>query len=330
MPRHGITREKIATLSEIDWHREMLADLDRVNAFRAALSEAVHPGDVVLDIGTGTGLLALFAIQLGASRVYAIEQGDIVNVAEEVVARNGISREQIRFLKGHSSQVELPERVDLVVAELIGSFGLEESIIPVLSDARERFLKPGGRLLPSWLDLHVAPTEEGLTQGRWQRVLAAEHGLDFTPLSNLSQHRPIHMWADPAQLLADGVRVFRCDFRTCSAATVLEGDATIELTRSGLLCGWMGWFRAGYDQHSFLSTQPPIAGSSWENVLFPSGDPVPVERGQVATLKLRLDDPFWSWTVRVADHVREYSELHAMPETMLRPLTTAGVAKMGS
>ena len=62
------TREDI-TLSEIDWHRGMLADLDRVNAFRAALSEAVHPGDVVLDIGTGTGLLALFAIQFGASRV---------------------------------------------------------------------------------------------------------------------------------------------------------------------------------------------------------------------------------------------------------------------
>ena len=166
-------------MSEIDWHREMLADLDRVNAFRTALSEAVHPGDVVLDIGTGTGLLAIFAIQLGASRVYAIEQGDIVNVAEEVVAKNGISNEQIRFLKGHSSQVELPERVDLVVAELIGSFGLEESIIPVLSDARERFLKPGGRLLPSWLDLYVAPTEEGEIQGRWQRVLAAEHGLDL-------------------------------------------------------------------------------------------------------------------------------------------------------
>ena len=73
-------------------------------------------------IGTGTGLLALFAIQLGASRVYAIEQGDIVGVAEEIALRNGIS----------ASQVELPERVDLVVAELIGSFGLEESIISLM------------------------------------------------------------------------------------------------------------------------------------------------------------------------------------------------------
>ncbi len=158
-----------------------------------------------------------------------------------MAARNGISTEQIRFLRGHSSQIELPERVDVVVAELIGSFGLEESIIPVLSDARERFLKPGGRLLPSWLDLYVAPTEEGETQGNWHRVLAAEHGLDFTPLSSLSRHRPIHMWADAAKLLADGTRVFRCNFHTSSAATVLEGDTTIEMTRRGDYAdGWDG------------------------------------------------------------------------------------------
>jgi len=78
MPQPG--NEK-ANLSEIDWHREMLADQNWVNAFRAALSAAVRPGDVALDIGTGTGLLALIAIQLGASRVYAIEQGTIVDVA---------------------------------------------------------------------------------------------------------------------------------------------------------------------------------------------------------------------------------------------------------
>jgi protein arginine N-methyltransferase 1 len=296
----------------------MLADTHRVNAFRAAMSVAVHPGDVVLDIGTGTGLLALFAIQAGASKVCAIEQGTIVNVAEEVAAQNGLTG-KIRFLRGHSTQVELPERVDLVVAELIGSFGLEESIIPVLSDARKRFLKPGGRLLPSWLELHAAPTQEGESQWGWQKALESEHGLDFTPLSRLTQHRPLHMWADADKLMSAGDAVFRCDLRSCDAATVLEGEATVVLERSGALSGWTGWFSAGYDKRSFLSTQPPIVGSSWENVLFPIGSPIMVREGEVATLQLRLDDPFWSWQTQVRDEVRAFSELDAMPTRLLRP-----------
>ena len=86
----------------------------------------------------------------------------------------------------------------------------------------------------------------------------------------------------------------------------------------------MGWFTVGCEERLFLSTQPPIAGLSSQNVLFPVGNSILVNNGQRATLKLRLDDPFWSWTVRVAEKVREYSELHAMPEQALRPTVSAG------
>ena len=85
----------------------------------------------------------------------------------------------------------------------------------------------------------------------------------------------------------------------------------------------MGWFTAGFEERAFLSTQPPITGSSWENVLFPAGHPIAVASRQPATLKLRMDDPFWSWTVQVAEDVREYSELRAMPEQALRPTVSA-------
>ena len=305
-------------MSEIDWHREMLADMHRVNAFRAALAGAVQPGDVVLDIGTGTGLLALFALQCGASKVYAIEQGAIVDVAEEIAARNAVAG-QIHFVRGHSSQVELPERVDLVVAELIGSFGLEESIIPVMRDARARFLKPDGRLLPAWLELNVAPTREGGRYWRWQRELRTEHGLDYSPFSELAQHRPLGLRADAEQLLGEGMPVFTCRFDDDVATAVIEGKVDVKLSRSGQLCGWIGWFTAGYDDRPFLSTRPPLSGSSWENVFFPIGDPVAVATDDVAALTLRLDDPFWSWRSQVGEEARVFSELSALPAAQLRP-----------
>ena len=110
---------------------------------------------------------------------------------------------------------------------------------------------------------------------------------------------------------------------TSSTTSVLEGKVTVESARARMLSGWMGLFAAGYGDRSFLSTKPPIHGSSWENVLSPLGEPIPVNGGDSASMALRIDDPFWSWTARVAAReVREFSELHAMPERMLRPATS--------
>ena len=138
--------------------KPMIADKVRMEAYRKAIHKVVNKGDVVADIGTGSGILAFFSIQAGAKKVYAIEQNKIIEEAEELAKFNGLEK-KIVFIKERSDRVELPEKVDVIISELIGYFGLEENLLHFKINARERFLKPGGKLVPAWIELYLVPVE---------------------------------------------------------------------------------------------------------------------------------------------------------------------------
>ena len=137
-------------------HARMLHDDRRTGDFFAALAEAVRPGDVVLDVGTGSGVLAVAAARAGARRVYAVEASDISDVAERVFRLSGVA-ETITLVPGWSRHLELPEQADVLVAEIIGNEPLEEEILETTLDARRRLLKPGARLIPHTLTLLARP-----------------------------------------------------------------------------------------------------------------------------------------------------------------------------
>src|SRR4051812_29416099 len=129
----------------VDEHRHYLADRSRVGAFVEALRATVRPGDVVLDLASGTGILGLLACQYGASRVYAIESEPIAGLAREIARDNGFA-DRIIPIQALSTRASLPEPVDVIVTDLAGRFGFEAGLVEVIGDARRRFLKPGGRL----------------------------------------------------------------------------------------------------------------------------------------------------------------------------------------
>ena len=137
-------------------HARMLHDDRRTGDYLAALAAAVRPGDVVLDIGTGSGVLAVAAARAGARHVYAIEASDIAEVAREVFELNGVA-DRITLVPGWSRQIDLPEQADLLVAEVIGNEPFEEEILETTLDARRRLLKPGARLLPNRLTILARP-----------------------------------------------------------------------------------------------------------------------------------------------------------------------------
>ena len=189
----------------------MLHDDRRTGDYMAALVAAVRPGDVVLDIGTGSGVLAVAAARAGARRVYAVEASDIAEVAERVFAANGVA-DTVTLVPGWSRHIELPEPADLLVAEIIGNEPLEEEILETTLDARRRLLKPDARLIPHTLTLLARPLrlpdgEAEAARDRTRRRSSAGGGCTTSSSSRCSTPRsrapstcrPRQRWPPPGR-----------------------------------------------------------------------------------------------------------------------------------
>jgi SAM-dependent methyltransferase len=218
-------------------HARMLHDDRRTSDYIAALREAMRPEDIVLDIGTGSGVLAIAAARAGARHVYAVEASDIADVAERVFAANGV-QDQVTLIRGWSRDIELPERADLLVAEVIGNEPFEEEILETTLDARRRLLKPGARLIPHTLELVARPLRIPDADAR-QRAIGRRaverwrhlYGIEFQPLLDAAFPSPVNSPTE-AEVLAGWppvgppVSLATVDLRRYDRPTV---DASAEL-----------------------------------------------------------------------------------------------------
>ena len=254
----------------LHYHASLLADDDRVDRFREAVHEVVRPGDVVVDVGTGTGLLAYFACQAGAARVFAIEEGPVVNLAREIAQVNGFD-DRVEFFDDRSYRVELPERADVLISETLWNFGVGEGMVGVLADARRRFLKPGARSIPAAVELHVAAVQTGRVYAQLRDRPRDRHGIDFSSirrcqLNNVQMPR-LHsddFLAPPALLLDTELDE--------SAATDFDAEVTVTTTRDGVMHGICGWFRCRLTPTIALDNAPPSVTSNWAHAFFPRAE----------------------------------------------------------
>ncbi len=235
--------EKVPFVSlEVNEHRRYLSDEVRVNAFRRAIEELVRPGEVVVDLGSGTGVLGLLACRAGALRVYCIESTGMIELARANCRANQF-QDRMRFLKGHSTRIEMPEKADVVVCDQIGYFGFEAGVVQYLEDARARFLKPNGRLMPTRIEMFVAATESESIRdqvGFWNTSPAE---LNFSPAQKWAANTCYPVYLAAPELLSDGVLLASLDMHQASSDP-FSADATITVSRAGVLDGIGGWFSA--------------------------------------------------------------------------------------
>jgi len=284
----------------LDEHRQYLADASRLSAFRQAIEEVVTPGDIVLDLGAGTGILGLMACRAGAKRVYAVDEGSIIGLARNVAEANGF-RDRICHIKGLSTRVELPERVDVVLADQIGRFGFESGILEYFQDARARFLKPGGLMVPDEIGLVVAPVEHQELFGQIEFWSRTQGGFDFRAASSIAANTGYPARFDSTHLL--GAPAQAISLRLLSASMdALNVESVLVAARPGTLHGIGGWFEAKLSPRVTLTNSPlaarPIAR---RQVFFPIGHPVALEpRDEIhVQLRIRLAETIVSWTVDV-------------------------------
>jgi protein arginine N-methyltransferase 1 len=282
-------------------HRRYLADEARLAAFRQALVQCVKPGDVVLDLGTGTGILGFIACEAGAKRVYSVDsKGMLLELARSVCSVNGLQN-QMFFIKGLSTEVDLPEKVDIVVADQIGRFGFEARLLKYFSDARGRFLKQDGVLIPSSIDLWVAPVESPQTWGQIEFWDNSPAGFNFGPVRSWATNIGYPVTYAPEQLLAPPSLGASLDLSADTASPFrFQVQTTVE--RPGTLHGIGGWFSAKLCKDVAMTNSPLAARRiDRDNVLFPIDRPVEVEQGDQIDIGMHIlpNDSMVSWQMHV-------------------------------
>jgi hypothetical protein len=302
----GYDRSSVDTF---DFHHSMLADRVRTSSFLRAVMDTVHPGDVVVDIGSGTGVLSLFAAMAGASHVYSIEREAVIEVAKEIAARNGLST-KVTFIAGSSPEVEIPERADVLVTETIGNVGFDEGIVAWVADAKRRFLKPDARVVPRRVDALASvvsiPRDFEAIQ-EWSNPL---HTLDFSPLARVARNSLLWTELSPAAIVTEPTVVFGTDFS--QDAPPLVGRVRVEAIKDASVHGIGVWFRSDLTPSTTITNAPPNPVPSWEQGFLPIDEPIDVTVGDHVEFEVSSSDSGDEWTWRVGS-----GRIHSTGEGLL-------------
>jgi type I protein arginine methyltransferase len=284
----------------LDEHREYLSDGNRLAAYERAISQAIRPGDAVLDLASGTGILGLFACRAGARCVYAVDSGGIIELAREVAASSGFG-DRIVFVRGFSKHVTLPERVDVVVSDQIGRFGFEAGVWEYYEDARRRFVKPGARMLPERVDLFVVPvTEESLYRQIcfWETSPA---GFDFSTARRWATNTGYPATLKRESILGEAACVASLPVASADAGPA-GGEVCVRIDRDATLHGIGGWFVACLYGDVTLTNSPLSSEAiGRRNVFLPVERPISVNRGDLVRVGIRMlpREVVLAWRIRV-------------------------------
>jgi predicted RNA methylase len=290
--------------AEFEVHRTMIRDHVRTEAFRRAINAVVRPGDVVLDVGAGSGILSVFAARARAARVYAVERTSIAVLAEQLAAANEVA-DIVKVIHGDVMGIELPEQVDVIVSEWLGGFGIDEGMLAPVIAARDRWLKPGGVMIPqtvtAWTglvhDRYLADTIEFLRDNPFglRLEVLVEKTVNEIIYSGTFRHlaagdrrsEPSRLWTTNADRIPLG-----------QAQAPHEAETLLAVHDHGTANALALWFSAELAPGISLSIGPGDPPTHWGMTTAPLRSPVELTPGIAVRARVRTAParPIGTWT----------------------------------
>ena len=280
----------------------MLEDFPRTHAFREALQRCIRPDDIVVDVGTGTGVLAALAAQAGAAHVYAIERSsNTAKLAKDFFAANGFA-DWITVIEGASTEISLPRKAHVMVSEIVGNDPLDEGIIRTTQDAIARLLEPNPRLIPGRLRIFALPLQvhdkvrdlHFFSAGQVERWREA-YGLDFSSYHDASSRQHGHVFYNTQRLrewprMGDSLLLADIDLYT-ARTEVLSTTQAFTATATGSLGGMLVFFEMDMGAGLTYSIHPDVAqkNNSWASYLWLPAVPIPMSVGETWEVVWRFD-----------------------------------------
>nr|AEX33824.1 protein arginine methyltransferase 1-like protein [Schmidtea mediterranea] len=274
-------------------HEEMLKDEIRTISYRNALYHNEHlvKDKVVLDVGCGTGILCMFAVRAGAKRVIGIDCSNIIDYAKEIVKANKMDT-KITLIKGKVEEVELPAdvlKVDVIISEWMGYCLLYESMLNTVLFARDKWLAPGGIIMPDKATLHMVAIEDREYKDEkinwWQNV----YGFDMSCIRKFATSEPLVDVVNPDQIVSDICLVKEINMYDITVDDLtFSTPFTLSMLRNDYVHAMVTYFNI-----KFTSSLKPITFSTaptkrrathWKQSVFylddGKDDTVPVKRGE--------------------------------------------------
>lgn len=270
------------------YHVPMMNDVRRNRSWDRALRAAIRPEMLVLEIGTGAGMLALMAARAGAKVITCETNVVAAEVARELAALNGY-RDRIDVISKHSRDlrlgVDLNRPADLLICDIFADGLLEFDPLTAIADARERLVQPGAPVIPMASSLRVS-LAHWKDYDRNARIDTA-CGFDLRPFSDYvpaALARPIDIQG--LDLLSDGYDAFRFDFAAARIPMADRRSFPVRATKGGDVNTLARWIRLELDAETVLEARPEAASTYFSGLtLSPLDAPIAIEEGGALTLE---------------------------------------------
>jgi type III protein arginine methyltransferase len=273
------------------FHVPMLLDHARNQAYATAIKRMVRPGMLVLEIGSGAGLLAMLCARAGARVVTCEEHPMIAAAAEQIIERNGLA-DRITLIRKRSTLLTVPEDLpapaDLVIHEIFGSNLVCEGVTAALTDARERLLAPGALSLPprarvrcALVTDHTEPADLRLDDVEGFDLSAFEVFSRPTIALRKQKSQRLQPLTDPASGM--------CMDYDSPPPFGPTSEKLIVKSRGGRIDGIVQWIALDFGNGEVLENDPFVEGpeSSWGVPYTPLIKPIETIPGEMLEIRLR-------------------------------------------